>query len=201
MHDKDLFINYINDHYSELKNKYFKFCQEKDYDWSEDVFQDTILKCYQRIEKVGKLKDTTAYGIESYFFKSFKNNTLLEKVYCRTKNRDFNINSDNINELYEEYYNRTNDSSKKKLFKDLFVDFATLYIMTKVEENFDSEHFYLFRVKVLTPDMTFKKLAEQTKIRASRKKVIDVMHWVKENISKEQIRKAYFDMFGDLLDE
>ena len=199
MHDKDLFINYINDHYSELKNKYFKFCQEKDYDWSEDVYQDTILKCYQRIEKVGKLKDTTSYGIESYFFKSFKNNTLLEKVYCRTKNRDFNINSDNINELYEVWYNNHNSTAREKLINDLYKDFATLYIMLQVENNFDSEHFYLFRVKVLTPDMTFKKLAEQTKVKASRKKVIDVMHWVKENVTKEQIKKAFNEIYGNLI--
>lgn len=199
MHDKDLFINYINDHYSELKNKYFKFCQEKDYDWSEDVFQDTILKCYQTIEKVGKLKDTSSYGIESYFFKSFKNNTLLEKVYCRNKNRDYNINSDNINELYEVWYNNHNSTAREKLINDLYKDFATLYIMLQVENNFDSEHFYLFRVKVLTPDMTFKKLAEQTKVKASRKKVIDVMHWVKENVTKEQINKAFNEIYGDLI--
>lgn len=199
MHDKDLFINYINDHYSELKNKYWKFCQEKDYDWSEDVFQDTILKCYQRIEKVGKLKDTTAYGIESYFFKSFKNNTLLEKVYCRNKNRDHNITSDNINELYEVWFNNNNSTAREKLINDLYKDFATLYIMLQVENNFDSEHFYLFRVKVLTPEMTFKKLAEQTKVKASRKKVIDVMHWVKENVTKEQIKKAFNEIYGDLI--
>lgn len=199
MHDKDLFINYINDHYSELKNKYFKFCQEKDYDWSEDVFQDTILKCYQTIEKVGKLKDTTSYGIESYFFKSFKNNTLLEKVYCRTKNRDYNINSDNINDIYEVWYNNNNSTAREKLINDLYKDFATLYIMLQVENNFDSEHFYLFRVKVLTPDMTFKKLAEQTKVKASRKKVIDVTHWLKENVTKEQIKKAFNEIYGDLI--
>lgn len=199
MHDKDLFINYINDHYSELKNKYFKFCQEKDYDWSEDVFQDTILKCYQTIEKVGKLKDTSSYGIESYFFKSFKNNTLLEKVYCRTKNRDYNINSDNINDIYEVWYNNNNSTAREKLINDLYKDFATLYIMLQVENNFDSEHFYLFRVKVLTPDMTFKKLAEQTKVKASRKKVIDVTHWLKENVTKEQIKKAFNEIYGDLI--
>lgn len=199
MKDEKVFIDYINDHYCELKNKYWKFCQEKQYTWDEDIFSDTILKCYDTIAKKG-LKDKTAYGIESYFFKSFKNNTLLEPIYSRNKKRDYNINSDNINDIYEKYYNKTNDSSKVKLFKDLFVDFATLYIMTKVEENFDSEHFYLFRIKTLG-NLTFKQLAEQTKIKASRLKTIEVQRWVKENITKEEIRKAYFDMFGDLLDE
>lgn len=47
--------------------------------------------------------------------------------------------------------------------------------------------------------MTFKKLAEQTKVKASRKKVIDVMHWVKENVTKEQIKKAFNEIYGNLI--
>lgn len=198
MKAEKLFITHLNDHYDELKNKFYKFCQEKDYKFDEDVFNQTILKCYETIEKKG-LKDTSPYGMESYFFKSFKNNTMLEGVYCRNKNRDKNITSDNINELYEVWYNNHNSTDREKLINDLYKDFATLYIMLQVENNFDSEHFYLFKVKVLTPDMTFKKLAEQTKIRASRKKVIDVMHWVKENVTKEQIKKAFNEIYGNLI--
>jgi len=198
MHDKDLFINYINDHYSELKNKYFKFCQEKDYDWSEDVFQNTILKCYQTIEKVGKLKDTSSYGIESYFFKSFKNNTLLEPVYARNKKRDYNINSDNINDIYENWYNENLDDARVKIVNDLWKDFATLYIMSRVEQEFDNEHFYLFRIKTLG-NLTFKQLAEQTKIKASRLKVIEVQRWLKENITKEEIKKVFYELYGNII--
>lgn len=202
MTDQDTFINYINDHYTELKWKYFKFCQEHYLDWNEDIYSDTILKCYDAIIKKGKLADTSPQGIENYFFKSFKNNILNEKRYCRSKCRDWNITSDNINELYEEYYNKMNDSSRVKLFKDLYVDFATLYIMAVVEQNFDSEHFYLYRLKTLMPGMTFKRLAETCPhIKATRRKVIDVMRFVKANVTKEEIRKVFFKLYGDLIDE
>lgn len=199
MKDEQLFINYIDNHYQELKNKYFKFCQEKQYDWDEDVYSDTILKCYETIKKNGKLKDTTPYGIESYFFRSFKNNIINEKNYGRVKKRDMNINSDNINDIYEVWYNDNFSDAKVKIVNDLFKDFSVLYIMAMVEDNWDSEHFYLFRIKTLTPNMTFKKLADITKIKGSRKKTIEVIRWVKENIKKEEIRKVFYELYGDII--
>lgn len=197
MRDENLFLNHINDHYRELKNKYYKFCQEKQYNWDEDIFSDTILKCYDTIAKKG-LKDKSAYGIESYFFKSFKNNTLLEPIYSRNKKRDYNINSDNIQDIYENWYNDNLDDARVKIVNDLWKDFATLYIMTKVEDNFDDEHFYLFRIKTLG-NLTFKQLAEQTKIKASRLKCIAVMRWVKENVTKQEIRKVFYELYGSII--
>ena len=198
MQDETLFLNYINDHYNELKRKYFKFCQEKQYDWDEDIFSDTILKCYDCIVKKGGLKDKSAHGIESYFFIAFRNNIMNEQRYSRNKKRDRNINSDSINDLYEVYYNANNNDARVKIVNDLFKDFSILYIMTQVEDNFDEEHFYLFRLKTLC-NLTFKRLSEITQIKASRKKVIEVMHWIKDNIRKEDIRQLFFVMYGDII--
>lgn len=198
MTDQDIFLNYINDHYNELKCKYWKFCQEKQYDWDEDIYSDTILKCYDAIVKNGKLKDKTPKGIESYFFIAFKNNIMMEKRYSRTNKRDRNITPDCINDLYEKYYNENNNDAKVKLVNDLYVDFSTLYIMTMVEKNFDAEYFYLFRIKTLC-NLTFKQLAEKTKIKASRRKFIEVMHYVKENIKKEEIRKTFYELYGNII--
>lgn len=198
MSDETIFLNYINDHYTELKNKYYKFCQEKQYTWNEDIYSDTILKCYDVIIKNGKLKDKSPHGIESYFFMAFRNNIMNEQRYSRNKKRDKNINSDHINDLYEEFYNRTENPAINKVMHDLFVDFSTLYIMMQVEDNWDSEHFYLFRLKTLVPNMTFKKLANITSIKASRKKTIDVIRWVKENIRKEDVKKAFNKFYDNL---
>lgn len=197
MQDETIFLNYINDHYTELKNKYYKFCQEKQYTWNEDIYSDTILKCYDVIIKNGKLKDKSPHGIESYFFMAFRNNIMNEQRYSRNKKRDKNINSDHINDLYETFYNKTNDPAINKVMHDLFVDFSTLYIMMQVEDNFDAESFYLFKVKTLC-NLTFKNLAEKTNIKASRKKVIEVMRWVKENIRKEDVKKAFNKFYNNL---
>lgn len=200
MTDHRLYLNYINDHYNELKFKYYNFCKLQHYDWDEDVFSDTILKCYESIEKKGKLNDTTPYGMESYTFLAFKNNIRNEQRYCRNKNRDKNISSDNINDLYEEWYNQNNDTATKKIEKDLFQDFSVFYIMLKVEERFDPEYVYLFKVKTLTPNMTFKKLAETCKnIKSTRKKILEVQHWIRENITKEEIRKEFYELYGNII--
>ena len=200
MSDKDKFMHYINDHYNHLKYKYINFCREHNYQWDEDIFQDTILKCHDAIEKKGKLNDTTDYGIESYFFISFKLNLKREGQYARNQKRDRNIDSDSINELYEDYYNKNNSSSAQKVYKDLFKDFSILYIMTVVEDNFSPEEFYLFRIKTLG-NLTYKQLQEKTKIKASRQKVINVKNFLKTNVKKEDIKSAFNAMYGDLLPE
>ena len=197
-HNK-LFLNYINDHYTLLKNKYRKFCIEKQYDWNEDVFSDTILNCYNAITKKGQLNDTTAQGIENYFFRSFKQNIQREKQYCRVSKRDLNINSDNINAVYEEWFNKSNDSAINKIKSDLYKDFSVLYIMHKVEEEFDSEHFYLFKLKSLMPDMTYKKLQAKTHCTSCRQKVVNVKNWVKNNVTKKEITEAFQRIYGNLL--
>lgn len=195
----ELFLNYINNNYILLKNKYRKFCSEKQYDWDEDIFSDTILNCYNAITKKGKLNDTTNQGIENYFFRSFKQNLQREKQYCRVSKRDMNYNSDNINEVYEDWYNENNSPAKVKLLNDLWKDFATLYILTKVEDNFDQEHFRLFNLKTMIPNMTYKKLQEKTHCTSCRQKVVNVKNWVKNNVTKKEIGDAFQRIYGNLI--
>lgn len=199
MQDETIFLTYINDHYMQLKNKYNAFCREKQYDWDEDIFSDTILKCYESISKKGKLNDTSPYGIESYFFRSFKTNLQREKQYCRVSKRDMNITSDNVFQLYDEYYNKEHMPEKTKLLNDLWKDFATLYILMKVEDNWDSEHFLLFKLKYLVPQMTYKKLQEKTQAKKCRQKVVNVKNWVRENVKKQEIKDAFTRIYGDFL--
>ena len=199
MKDGQKFLKHINDNYTLLKNKYRRFCKEKDYEWDEDIYSDTIIKCYEAIERKGKLDDATEQGIENYFFRSFKQNIHREKQYCRNAKRDLNVKNDDINALYEEYYNANNSSSENKIKSDLWKDFAVLYIMHIVEDNFDNEHTYLFKLKTLIPNMTYKTLQKKTNIKSSRQKVVTVKNWVKENISKDDVNKAFQRMYGNLL--
>ena len=155
----DNYLAWFADNMSKLKNKYRKFCIENSYDWDEDVFSDTYLKIYDIISKKG-IADSSEKGYDNYTFMAFKNNIRNEKNYCRTKNRDYNVTSDNIEQLYEDWYNDNHTSSTQKLKRDLFIDFATLYIILSVEEAFDAEHARLYKLKVLVKGMTFKKLAE-----------------------------------------
>lgn len=196
--DNTLFLGYINDHYKDLYYKYRQFCKEKQYEWDEDIFEDTILKCYETITKKGKLKDTSPQGLENYFFISFKTNIQREKQYARNMKRDLNYSTEKVAQAYEDWYNSYHTSSSEKLKSDLWKDFATLYIMTRVEEAFDSEHFYLFKLKHLC-GLTYSQVCQRANIKGCRQKILEVKQWLKENITKDEIKDAYHTLYGDLL--
>lgn len=195
MNDAKLFINYINDHYNELYNSFLAFCNDKNYKFDADIFQDTIIKCYNLIDKQGYMKDKTEQGIKNYFFMSFKQNILRESQYARNLKRDNNIiNLSSANEAYQ----NSKLTQEEKLKSDLYKDFATLYLLKQVEDNFDAEHFYLFRMKTFT-NMTYAKLAEKTGIKGVRQKVVNVKNFLKNNVKQEDIRKEFDDIYGELL--
>ena len=195
----DNYFKWLSKHYNHLKYKYINFCREKGYVWDEDIFSETYLKIYEAICRKG-LEDTSDQGFDNYTFISFKLNLKREGQYARNQKRDRNVDSDSINELYEDYYNKNNSSSAQKIYKDLFKDFSILYIMTIVEDNFSPEEFYLFRIKTLG-NLTYKELQEKTHIKASRQKVINVKNFLKANVKKEDIKKAFNTIYGDLLPE
>lgn len=200
MEDKDKFIKHINDNYDILKRKFTKACRDLQLELDDDVFQDTILKCYESIQKKKRLNDNSPYGIESYFFQALKQNIKRSKQYAYVQKKDANITSDNVHLLYEEWSNANKTSAKEKLASDLYKDFAVLYILKMVELNFDEECFYLFRLKYLMPEMTYKRLAEKTKIKKVREKVCQVKQWIRENITKQQIKSEFYDIYGSLLE-
>ena len=195
MNDAILFINYINDHYQEIYNSFLAFCNNKNYKFDADIFQDTILKCYKLIEKQGYLKDTSEKGMKNYFFMAFKQNLQRESQYARNQKRDGNVvNLQQMNERYQS----SKLTEQEKLKSDLYKDFATLYLLKKVEEHFDGEHFYLFRMKTFT-NMTYAKLSEHTGIKGVRQKVVDVKNWLKQNVKQEDIRKEFDAIYGEIL--
>ena len=195
--DKETFINHISSHYEELQCKFKEYCRLNNYQWDWDIFQDTIVKCHELIGKRGLL-NKTPYGIESYFFVSFRNNVRREKQYARNVKRDLNYSSENIGRAYEDWYNANKLTTRDKIISDLWKDYATLYIMTRVEQNFNPEYFYLYRLKILGL-MTYKQIREKTNIKSARKKILEVSDWVKHNITKEEIKTEFDEQFGEML--
>lgn len=197
--DATVFINYVNDHYKEVGGTLKLLSAQRKMKFDEDAFHETILRCHKAISKKGFLKDKSPYGITSYLIRSYFNIIKEEKRSAKVKKRDMNYNSDNIGGLYEDYYNSHNTDARQKVVSDLFKDFSVLYIMMVVEQQFDNESFYLFKLKELIPDMTYKKLSEKTGLKAVRQKVVTVKKWVQQNISKEDIRKEFYLIYGDII--
>lgn len=188
------FLNWINKNYDEQQQKLKAFCNDKKYEWDEDIFQDCIIKIYNKILK-SKLVDDSDKGFDGYFFMSFKINTIRKNQYAAVAKRDGNVV--NLSGAYENYKN-TELTEQEKLKSDLKKDFYTLYLLHKAETNFDSESFYLFKQKVFEKGLTYKQLQEKTGIKGCRQKVVNVKNWLRENISKKEIEKEFQEIYGDL---
>lgn len=199
MEDATIFLNYINDNYDKVGGTLKLLSAQRKMKFDEDAFHESILRCHKAISKKGYLKDKSPYGITSYLIRSYFNLINEEKRSAKVKKRDQNYNSDNIGGLYEDYYNSNFTDARQKVVNDLFKDFSVLYIMMVVEQQFDNESFYLFKLKELIPDMTYKKLSEKTGLKAVRQKVVTVKKWVQQNISKEDIRKEFYLIYGDII--
>ena len=199
MEDATIFINYINDHYNQVVNTLKILCNQRHQKFDEDAFHECILRCHKAITKKGKLDDKSPYGITSYLIRSYFNLVLENKRACVNSKRDMNYDDDNIGELQEEWSQKNQVDAKQKVIGDMFKDFSVLYIMMVAESNFDSEHFYLFRLKQLQPGMTYKKLAEVTQMKGVRQKVVEVKKFIQQNVTKEMIRKEFYDIYGDII--
>ena len=197
MEDAVKFINTVNDNYETIKKELQSYCDSVGETFDEDIFQDTILKCYTLIEKNGEMKDSSYQGCKNFMFQAFKRNLKRETQYSRNAKRDGNVV--NVGNVYEAWVNANSKTEREKLISDLRKDFFTLYLMKKVEENFDSEHFYLFRLKTFT-NMTYAQLAEKTGIKGCRQKVVTVKNWLKANVSKSEIEKAFEEKYGDFFE-
>lgn len=190
----DRFLKWINDNYQFQKDKLTAFCNDKSYEFDEDIFCMTYLKVYEKILKYG-IKDDTEKGYDNYMFISFKINTMRDKQYAAVAKRDRNIV--NLTGAYERYKNGEL-TEQEKLKSDLKTDFSTLYLLHKAEENFDKESFRLFKMKVFERGLTYKKLSEMTGVKGCRQKVVGIKNWLRDNITKEEINKEFQSLYGDL---
>lgn len=191
------FLIYINNNYSQIQLKLKMLCGRNKQRYDQDAMQEAIIRCYNAIEKKGTMTDPSPYGMESYLIRSYFNFVKEEARSCKNSRRDMNITSDNIHTVYEDWYNTNHDSAADKIKSDLFKDFSTLYIMTLVEQNFDQEHFYLFKLKTLA-NMTYREVCEKSGCRGCRTKILEVKDWLKTNVTKEDINKTFYEIYGEL---
>lgn len=188
------FLKWVSDHYADLAVKYEKWCNHRGVTYDEDIFSETYLKVYEKIIRDG-MKDNSPEGYDNYMFRSFTTNTKRESQYSRNRLRDSNITDDEIMELYERYSGE--DVAKDKLMSDLFQDFSVIYLMKKVEEHFPPDQYNLFKLKYLC-NLTYKQLREKTQAKSAKDKVSEVKNWLKENVTKDEVRQEFNDVFSSL---
>ena len=185
----------INQNYNNLKQVCKDVCKRNKEQYSEDALNDTVIQVHKIIQKKGKLDDMSDNGIMRYFVRSYVNNLRMEKRYAYHKKRDYNITQEEFNDRYEQSLS----SKRDKIIKDLLEDFSVLYIMKLVELNFPPEQLYLYKLKMIC-NKTYKQIYDETRIKKSRDKIIEVNKWVKQNLTRDVIKKEFFDIYGDLIE-
>lgn len=185
----------ISQNYNNLKQVCKDVCKRNKEQYSEDALNDTVIQVHKIIQKKGKLDDMSDNGIMRYFVRSYVNNLRMEKRYAYHKKRDYNITQEEFNDRYEQSLS----SKRDKIIKDLLEDFSVLYIMKLVELNFPPEQLYLYKLKMIC-NKTYKQIHDETKIKKSRDKIIEVNKWVKHNLTRDVIKKEFFEIYGDLIE-
>lgn len=184
----DKWIGIINDEYDEIKRGFELSCKKEMTAFDEDVFQTTILNCYNAILKNG-MTDLTRQGMKNYLFKSFKMNIKREALYMRNAKRDDNVDDNGMREILDR--RDDTDSTTEKIDAQLFNDWAVIRLLEILEDEFDTITFNCFRLKWLVPGMTYTKLKEITKVKDCKKRCIDVMKWCRENLDMDVFRQYY----------
>ena len=176
----DKWLQYIGTIYEEYRRKYFRMANDLNYKVNEDMLNDTILACYNSIAR-NNLSDTTEQGMRNYLFRAFKVN--LNAVSNYDKRKDV---VDDLTALAEQYEFQ-GEATYTKIKKQLIEDYALIYILEQVENNFDTISFNVFRLKTMLEKCTYQKLRDITKVRDCKKRVVKVMKWIRENITEREI--------------
>lgn len=192
---EDVYFTCLNKNYNNLKQVCKDVCKRNKEQYSEDALNDTVIQVHKIIQKKGKLDDMSDNGIMRYFVRSYVNNLRMEKRYAYHKKRDYNITQEEFNDRYEQSLS----SKRDKIIKDLLEDFSVLYIMKLVELNFPPEQLYLYKLKMIC-NKTYKQIHDYTKIKKSRDKIIEVNKWVKQNLTRDVIKKEFMSIYGDLIE-
>ena len=179
----DKWLQYIGTIYEEYRMKYFKMANDLNYNVNEDMLNDTILACYNSIAR-NNLSDTTEKGMRNYLFRAFKVN--LNAVSNYDKRKDV---VDDLSALAEQYENQ-GEATYNLIKKQIFEDYSVIYLLNKVENNFDTITFHCYRLKTMLP-CTYQRLREITKVKDCKKRVVKVNKWLRENMDRQDIYNAF----------
>lgn len=156
------FLNLTSRYYEKNKVKWNGLLRSVGLVFDEDVYNDTIIKVYDKLMNEEDL-ETTEDEVIAYWYQSFVNNIKRNKQYsCNSKRTDEDV----IDLLKNEEY--IIDSSN--------MYYPTIrYLLNKVREHYDLKSYHLFKMYYLVSEMTYDELNEtigcnvKTKINGIRK--------------------------------
>jgi hypothetical protein len=159
------FLRQAGELYEKNKKKWSKIIKDKGYDFSEDIYSDSIIKTYDAIIK--KETDTTDYL--GYWHKTFINNTKRDKLYAKNKCITVDV------------YTSDDALQKENKESEINVYFSRIYdILLNVHKHFDRKTFEVFRLYMLC-GMSYQELDNLTGMKSSKAKISRVKKWLHDN--------------------
>lgn len=187
----DEWMNIIGEHYEAVKEGCRINAMKQNKDWSEDVFGDSIVLCYESICRNG-LRDRSVQGCKNYLFNAYKTNIVHDKVV------PFNARRVDDETIVSNYEKEDDNEAHTKMVSQLYNDFATLRVLEIAEANCDPLSFYCYRLKFLMDKMSYNKLVKLTQIKNAKARVKSVVEWIKANVSEDELRQEFEDKYLEL---
>ena len=155
------FLAFSGQHYEELKKKWANRLKKAGLTFSEDIYNDSIIKVYEQLNK----KEYTG-DIEAYWYQAFLTNTKRDTKYAYHKK------DDSIDVL--KYLDEFPADDRPMPLEDI------QDILRSMENN---KNFHLFLIYYMT-DITINELEELTGIKGVRYKIRGIINTIKERIKK-----------------
>lgn len=184
------YMNYISTIYEEYIEVFRNMYND------EDLAPEVLLKTYNCIKNNGLStvdldtdEDLKKKSFKNYFFISAKLTNITKKKYQQKSpiDRVTNENIDTIDDL----------PTEEKIKNQIYKDYKVMYIVKKVEENFDAIDYRCFRLYHLLKNMTYAKLRQLTGIKNAKMRVITINKWLRQNITEQHIMDSFNREFND----
>lgn len=115
---------------------------------------------------------------------AFKFNTYQDHLQNQKKMIDDNIDPFEL-DIEDTQYNEDNVQ---------YADMATHYILTKIKEVFDPITVGIWRLRYMVTidnqELNYKKIKQMTGVDDTRRRIVMVNKWIRENIKEKDIKTA-----------
>lgn len=142
------FLTYAGERYETNKRKWKERLKKIGYKFSDDIYNDSIIKVYDKLNENEHLQDIQ--DMESYWYMSFLNNTKRETTYIRNTKKDDTI------DVYA--------------YLDTIPDEPPSVYEFKKDKGLSIQDTHLFLIYNLT-DITYKELQELTNTKDIKYKI------------------------------
>lgn len=149
--------------YETNKRKWRTHLKDKGLVFSEDIYNDSIIKTYEAI-----LKKEVDGDYMGYWYQTFLNNTKRDKKYSYNKKEDVDVT----------------DCLKEKETEETNVNLyysAISVILSKVRKQFDRKTFEIYRMYLLC-NMSYEQLNNLTGVCDSKQRISKVRKWINDKI-------------------